>query len=108
MKKRGVIRMKLGELRRVIRRALAEGGPVGPGVTSNPTEPGGFYSYDIERGVDILGRWYRSPGASPGSEGDPGRPADPTEYIGFKTKGATPEDAAEMAKPETEAPPPTP
>jgi hypothetical protein len=30
------------------------------------------------------------------------RPEDPEEYIGFKTKGATPEDAAAEAAPEVE------
>jgi hypothetical protein len=37
-----------------------------------------------------------------GSDGDPGRPSDAEEYIGFKTKGATPADAAEEAKPKEE------
>lgn len=104
MKNGKVIRIRLGELRRVIRQVLEEG-PVGPGVTANPTEPNGFYPYEIERGADMGGSWYRSPGKSPGGDGDPGRPADPAEYIGFKTKGATPEDAAEMSKPKEEASP---
>lgn len=104
MKNGRVIRIRLRELRKIIRRVLEEG-PVGPGVTANPTEPGGFYPYEIERGTDILGSWYRSPGKAPGGDGDPGRPADAAEYIGFKTKGATPEDAAEMSKPQSETPP---
>jgi hypothetical protein len=102
MNKGRKIKMSLGELRRVIRDVLSEG-PSGPGVTADPTEIRGFYPYETERGVDILSTWYRSPGAAPGSSGDPGRPADPAEYIGFKTKGATPEDAAAAAAPPPES-----
>jgi hypothetical protein len=92
------IRIRLGELRRVIRNALREG-PSGPGVDADPTDVKGFYPSEIERGVDIRGTWYRSPGAAPGGDGDPGRPSDPAEYIGFKTKGTTPEDAAAAEAP---------
>lgn len=92
------IKISLRELRRIIRKLLQEG-PSGPGVTADPTEKSGFYPYEIDRGVDVQGYWYRSPGRSPGSDGDPGRPSDAAEYIGFKTKGATPEDAAEAAVP---------
>lgn len=94
-----ILRIRLGELRSLIRKILNEGGPSGPGVTADPTDVKGFYPYEIERGVDIQGFWYRSPGRSPGSDGDPGRPADAGEYIGFKTKGATPADAAAEAEP---------
>ena len=103
MNKGRIIKIRLGELRKIIRGALVEG-PVGPGVVADPTEPNGFYPYEIERGVDVRGNWYRSPGKSPGSDGDPGRPSDAAEYIGFKTKGATPEDAAELSKPKEETP----
>jgi len=92
------MKIRLGELRRIIRRALMEN-PSGPGVTADPTDVKGFYAYDIERGNDIHGYW----AASPGDKGNnPGRPDDAEEYIGFKTKGAKPEDAAAEA-----APPPT-
>lgn len=65
----------------------------------------GFYLYNIERGADIHSFWYKSPGRSMGSDGDPGRPEDAAEYIGFKTKDTTPEDAAEDAAPPEEVKP---
>jgi hypothetical protein len=95
------IKISLKELRKIIRKHLQEG-PSGPGVTADPTEKSGFYPYEIERGVDIQGYWYRSPGRAQGSDGDPSRPADAAEYIGFKTKGATPADAAAEAAPKEE------
>ena len=74
------MRMRLGELRRLIRAALLEG-PSGPGVTADPTEVRGFYPYEAERGADIAGYWY----LSPGDKGtNPMRPDDPAEYIGLK------------------------
>jgi hypothetical protein len=89
--------IRLGELRRLIRRNLAEG-PCGPGVTADPTDVKGFYPYETERGTDIHSYWDRSPGdKSTGS--NPGRPEDAEEYVGFKTKGATPADAAAEAAP---------
>lgn len=90
--------MSVGALRETIRRILREG-PAGPAITADPTDVKGFYSYDIDRGNDIHSFWYKSPGRTPGSNGDPGRPEDAEDYIGFKTKGATPEDAAAEAKP---------
>jgi len=96
------IKIRLGELRSLIRKTLDEG-PSGPGVTADPTNKDGFYPYELPRGVDVQSFWYRSPGRSPGGDGDPGRPADAAEYIGFKTKGATPADAAEAAKPKEES-----
>jgi hypothetical protein len=96
------IKIRLGELRSLIRKTLEEG-PSGPGVTADPTNKDGFYPYELPRGVDVQSFWYRSPGRSPGGDGDPGRPADAAEYIGFKTKGATPADAAEAAKPKEES-----
>lgn len=77
------LKIKLSELRRIIRRALLEG-PAGPGVAANPVDVKGFYPYEIERGTDIQSFWYKSPGRSMGSDGDPGRPADANEYIGMK------------------------
>lgn len=93
------MKISLGELRRIVRQALQEG-PSGPGVTADPTDVKGFYSYDVERGTDIYGYWYKSPGDKGSS--DPKRPEDPEEYIGFKTKGASPADAAAAAAPKEE------
>jgi hypothetical protein len=79
------VKIRISELRKIIRQVLSEKG-WGVGVTADPTEGpsgDGFYPYEIERGVDIYGKWYKSPGES---EGDPGRPADPEEYIGIKPK----------------------
>ena len=96
------IKIRVGELRNLIRKVIEEG-PSGPGVTADPTNKDGFYPYEIARGVDVQSFWYRSPGRSPGGDGDPGRPADAAEYIGFKTKGTTPAEAAEEAKPKEES-----
>lgn len=87
----------LGEIRQFINLYLES--PAGPGVSADPTDVKGFYPYEIERGVDIQGSWYKSPGRSVGGDGDPGRPADAAEYIGFKTKGVAPADAAAAAAP---------
>ena len=62
--------MKSSLLRRYVRAVLLE--------------DDGFYPYEIERGVDVHGFWYRSPGRTPGADGDPGRPSDAAEYIGMK------------------------
>lgn len=76
-------------LRIFIRSVLRERAP-GPVVSVDPTNldtsSNGFYSYEVERGVDLQSFWYKSPGRSPGSDGDPGRPADSEEYIGIKPK----------------------
>lgn len=88
------MRIRIGELRRIIRQELFESSP---GVTADPTEVRGFYDYEVERGTDIHGYWYKSPGDK--GSNDPMRPEDPEEYVGFKTKGATPADAAEQAAP---------
>lgn len=73
----------LSLLREFVRAALQEG-PAGPGVTADPTTGGGPYDYEIERGTDVHGYWYRSPGDK--GSGDPGRPEDPEEYVGTKPK----------------------
>lgn len=96
---KSVMKIRVSELRKLIRRVLAEG-PAGPGVTADPKDVKGFYAYEIERGADIHGYWYKSPGDK--GSNNPMRPDDAAEYIGFKTKGATPEDAAEEAAPEGE------
>lgn len=85
------MKIRLGELRMIIRCALAEG-PSGPGIAADPTDVKGFYPYELERGTDIHSYWYKSPGDK--GSNDPMRPDNPEEYIGFKTPGATPADAA--------------
>jgi hypothetical protein len=76
-------------LRLFIREVLSERSP-GPVVSVDPTNldtsPSGFYPYEIERGTDIQGFWYKSPGRTAGADGDPGRPSDAEEYIGIKPK----------------------
>lgn len=69
-------------------------GAAGPGVVADPTTgtTGGARDYELERGVDILSPWYKSPGEL--GSNDPGRPEDAEEYVGFKTKGVRPDDAA--------------
>lgn len=93
------MKIRIAELRKLIRKVIAEG-PSGPGVTADPTDVKGFYPYEIERGVDIYGYWYKSPGDK--GSNDPMRPEDAEDYIGFKTKGATPADAAAEAAPPKE------
>jgi hypothetical protein len=93
------MRIRISELRKLIRKVLSEG-PSGPGIAADPTDVKGFYSYEIERGTDIHGYWYKSPGDKGSS--DPMRPEDAEEYIGFKTKGATPADAAAEAAPKSD------
>lgn len=85
-------------LREFIREALRQGAS-GPGVTADPTTgtSGGARDYELERGADIHGYWYKSPGDK--GSGDPGRPDDPEAYIGI-SGGDTPEEAAsELAPP---------
>lgn len=91
------MRIRISELRKLIRRVLSEG-PAGASITADPTDVKGFYPYEVERGTDIHGYWYKSPGDKGSS--DPMRPEDAEEYIGFKTKSATPADAAAEAAPE--------
>lgn len=98
---RTIVKIRISELRKIIRQVLLEN-PTGPGVTADPTDTAGAYPYEIERGVDIYSRWYRSPGEN---ESDPMRPVDAEEYIGFKTKNTTPKDALELSKPKKEESP---
>ena len=74
-------------VRRFVREVLMDEGPVGAGVTADPTTgtEGGARDYELERGVDIHGYWYKSPGDK-ATGGDPGRPDDPAEYIGLVAK----------------------
>lgn len=81
---------------------MIQEGPAGPAISADPTDVKGFYPYDLPRGVDVQGFWYRSPARKMGTDGDPRRPEDAAEYIGMKTKGSTPAEAAEEAKPKEE------
>ena len=77
------MKVRMSELRRIIRQVLLEistGGSVGTDPTNLDTSPKGFYPYDVERGVDIYSKWYKSPGEK---TGDPGRPDDAAGYIGM-------------------------
>lgn len=89
------MKLRISELRRIIRQVLLEastGGSLGVDPSSVDSSSSGFYPYEVERGVDIYSKWYRSPGES---AGDPGRPEDAEEYIGIKPKAAaTPEGGA--------------
>jgi len=86
-------------LREFIREALRQGAS-GPGVTADPTTgtSGGARDFELERGVDIYGYWYKSPGDK-GT--NPGRPDSAEEYLGMSGGGGTPEEAAS----DLEAPP---
>lgn len=89
------MRIRISELRRIIRQVLLEastGGSLGIDPSTVDSSSSGFYPYEVERGVDIYSKWYRSPGES---AGDPGRPEDAEEYIGIKPKAsASPEGGA--------------
>lgn len=86
----------MSELRRIIRQVLSET----PGITADPTDVKGFYPYDVERGSDIHGYWYRSPGDK--GSGNPGRPDDAAEYIGMKSKSSKEGAAGEASPSDTE------
>lgn len=77
------MKIKLGTLRKIIAEAMLVEDPTMASVSADPVEPNGFYSYDLERGVDIHSFWYRSPGRPMGQDGDPFRPEDPYEFLGF-------------------------
>ena len=91
------MKIRISELRKIIRQVLSEN-PTGPGVTADPTNTDGAYPYEIERGVDIYSKWYRSPGES---AGDPGRPENAEDYVGFNTKNTKPADALALSKPKS-------
>jgi len=79
------MKIRLSSLRRIVREELIrEYGEATAASGTDPTDVKGFYPYEIERGTDIHGYWYRSPARSVGSDGDPFRVADPAEYIGQK------------------------
>jgi hypothetical protein len=79
-----MVKMKIYEIRRLIQKILKETS-AGAGVTSDPTDVRGFYDYETERGNDIHGFWYRSPGRGAGSDGDPGRPQNSLDYVGMQS-----------------------
>lgn len=97
------MKIRLGELRRMIREAiLAEYGQAASASGSDPTDVKGFYPYEIERGVDIHGYWYKSPGRAAGSDGDPFRPADAASYIGLTPPAGGGETSAEGGEGESQ------
>lgn len=90
------MKLRVVELRRMIREIIIEsyGGALGVDPTTSDTSSQGFYPYDLERGVDLYSTWYRSPGAT---EGDPGRPADPADYIGMSASEQEEESSEETS-----------
>ena len=71
-------------------RSIKQTDSAGPGVTTDPTAAGQPYdNYNIERGVDIHGYWYKSPGDK--ATGGNYRPEDPAAYIGMKAPSSTEE-----------------
>lgn len=98
------MKIRFGTLRKLIREALFTENPGGPAIAADPTDVKGFYPYDVERGSDIHAFWYKSPGRTMGSDGDPGRPSNALEYIGMSPKSDGSEDVSgdstETAAPE--------
>ena len=96
------MKIRIGEIRRIVRQVLLEsyGGALGVDPTKLDASSKGFYPYDIERGVDIAGKWYRSPGEK---TGDPGRPDDPAKYIGMTSDAEV--ESSEGTEAPTAAPP---
>lgn len=81
-------------------RSIKQTDSAGPGVTNDPTQAGEPYdNYNIERGVDIHGYWYKSPGDK--ATGGNYRPDDAAAYIGMKAPPA-PAAPAEMTTTESE------
>ena len=69
------------------KRSIKQTDSAGPGVSVDPTAAGTPYdNYNIERGVDIYGYWYKSPGDK--STGGNFRPDDAAEYIGMSPPAA--------------------
>jgi hypothetical protein len=82
-----------------IREAIQETGDSISDLDTGASDIKGFYPYEIERGTDIHGYWYRSPGRSMGSDGD-FRPANALEYIGM-TRPSGEESGETGSGPET-------
>lgn len=99
----------LREVRRMVRSAILR---ETLGASASGSDTGGakgFYPYEIERGEDIHGFWYKSPGREPGGDGDPYRAKDAAEYIGQKPPPENPvnapgEEAAEKTDPDSVMP----
>jgi len=89
------MKIRIRELRELIRNVLFEDG-FSTSIADPTTEPKGFYGYDLERGADIHGFWYRSPARSMGQDGDPGRPEDALTYIGMKPPTSVGDDTGEI------------
>lgn len=88
------IKNKTNKLRELIREILiAESGPTMASGT-DPINAQGFYSYELSRG-NTDNFWYRSPGRSMGTEGDPGRPPNANLYVGMETPTADAESESE-------------
>jgi hypothetical protein len=83
------MRVTVGFVKRLIREAIED---------SDGTSRGGFYDYELPRGVDIHAFWYKSPAREAGQEGDPGRPSDAYAYIGMRGS----RDQQDEAEPEGE------
>lgn len=84
------------QLRHFIREVLlSEYGQPAAASGTDPTDKKGFYPYEIQRGVDVQGYWYRSPGRGMGSDGDPGRPSNASEYIGMSAETESAMEPAE-------------
>jgi len=95
---RAYVRAVLHERRRHSR--LRQTDSAGPGVTTDPTAAGTPYdNYNVERGVDIYGYWYRSPGDK--ATGGDYRPEDPAAYIGM-TPPPAPSSPADITTAEGE------
>jgi hypothetical protein len=75
-------------LNREIRRFMLQEYPAGAGMVDPIEPPHGFYTaYDQDKDhgsvEKIQGMWYRSPGRTPGEDGDPFRGTDPNAQLGF-------------------------
>lgn len=94
--------MTIKQLRGFIRKIITEYGVSASGV--EPKAGDKPYGQDIERGVDIHGFWYRSPGRSMGQDGDPFRPEDAKLYLGFATDDSeTAPSSEEVESPEVKS-----
>jgi hypothetical protein len=79
------MKTSVGRIRSLIKEILLrEFGQATSASGTDPTDPKGFYPYEIDRGIDIHGFWYKSPGRPVGSDGDPYRPEDAAAFLGMK------------------------
>lgn len=75
-------------LNREIRRYMLQEYPAGAGMVDPTKEPLGAYTHfdmDKDHGsvTKMQGAWYKSPGRTPGEDGDPFRGTDPNAQLGF-------------------------